>query len=1047
MRKSFLVSLAVLLCSVAHAQVSLTTLGSPYTQNFDTLAITGTSSTLPSGWALLESSANANALYTAGTGSSNTGDTYSFGATNSTERALGGLFSGNLNPKFGASFTNNTGSTITSLAISYTGEQWRLGTASRADRIDFEYSTDATTLGNGSWTAVDALDFTSPNTTTTGTLNGNATANRTAISSTISSLNILPGATVWIRWADFNASGADDGLAVDDFSITPSGSAALVPTLSINDVSAAEGNSGVTNFSFTVSLSQPAGAGGVSFDIATADGTATTANLDYTAQSLTAQTIPAGSSTYSFVVSVNGDSGVEPNETFFVNVTNVTGANVADAQGQGTILNEDVAITSISAIQGSGLLSPFTGMTVSTSGIVTAVTNNGFFLQTPDASIDSDPFTSEGIFVFTSSAPPGAAVVGNSVQVIGTVAEFKPITDPNSRTLTELTIPTVIQLSAGNPLPSTSTISTANLTAAGGPDQLERFEGMRVQVASLTVVAPTAGSVAEASATSSSNGVLFAVLPGLALPIREAGIEVLDTPANPATACAAGAACTIPIFDANPERIRIDSDAAGQAKIDVNTGATLTNLLGVLNYTSRAYTILPTQAPTVGGTQLSPTTAPAPPANAVTIAAMNVERLFDTVNDPGVSDVAVAQAALDGRLGKISKTIRTHLRAPDVVALEEVENLDVAQALASRINSDAASAAELNPGYSAFLVEGNDPGGIDVAFLVRSGVTIESVAQFGFAATFTNPCTLAGDLLNDRPPLRFRGSVTKGSATLPFVVFVNHLRSLNGVADTTPCTLSTDGARVRSKRAAQANYLAQLVQAELTADPAAKIILVGDFNAFEVNDGYVDSINAILGAPAPATKVLTATVAPTYPNMTNLLSLLQRAQQYSYVFDGNHQTLDHAILNPAALAQFVGGGYVRVNADFNETFRGNFNTPVRYSDHDPVYVQLTTAANITAQVAIARTGIVYNRTALTATSSVRVTNNTASAISGPLQMVITGLPDGVRLTNAASTSPASAIYNLAAPLAPGQTIIVPLTFSLSAVKAITYATAIFAGGI
>lgn len=613
MRKSSLVPLAVLLCSVAHAQVSLATLGSPYTQNFDTLATTGTSSTLPSGWALLESGTNANTLYTAGTGSANSGDTYSFGAASSTERALGGLLSGSLTPKFGASFTNNTGSAITSLAISYTGEQWRLGTASRADRIDFEYSTDATTLSNGTWTGVDTLDFTSPFTTTTGALDGNAAANRTAISSTISSLNIPAGATFWIRWTDSNASGADDGLAVDDFSITPAGTAALVTTLSINDVSAAEANSGATNFTFTVSLSQPAGAGGVSFDIATADGTATTANLDYTGQSLTAQTIPAGSSTYSFVVSVNGDSAFEPNETFFVNVTNLTGATGADAQGQGTILNDDPAITTISAIQGSGLLSPFTGMTVSTTGIVTALINNGFFLQTPDASIDSDPLTSEGIFVFTSSAPPAAAVVGNSVQVIGTVTEFKSSSDPNSRTLTEITSPTVVQLSAGNALPSPSTISAANLTAAGGPDQLERFEGMRVQAASLTVVAPTAGSVTESSATSASNGVLFAVLPGVALPMREAGIEVLDTPANPATACAAGAGCTIPIFDANPERIRIDSDAAGQPKIDVNTGATLTNLLGVLNYTARAFTILPTQAPTVGGTQLSPTTAPAPP--------------------------------------------------------------------------------------------------------------------------------------------------------------------------------------------------------------------------------------------------------------------------------------------------------------------------------------------------------------------------------------------------------------------------------------------------
>lgn len=1049
MRNSLLLSLAALLCPVVHAQVSLTTLGSAYTQNFDTLANSGTSGTLPSGWASLETGTNANALYNSGTGSNNAGDTYSFGAAASTERALGGLLSGSLTPTIGASFTNNTGSAITSLVISYNGEQWRLGALARTDKLQFQYSTDATSLSTGTWTSVTALDFTAPTTgSVIGALDGNAAANRTAISSTISSLSIPAGATFWIRWTDFNANGADDGLAVDDFSLTPAGTAALIPTLSINDVTAAEGNAGTTNFAFTVSLSQPAGAGGVTFDIATADNTATTANFDYAAQSLTAQTIPAGSSTYTFTVAVNGDSTFEPNETFFVNVTNVTGANVSDAQGQGTILNEDVAFISINAIQGAGLQSPLTGQVVSTNGIVTARINNGFFLQTPDASVDADPLTSEGIFVFTSSTPPAAATVGNSVQVTGTVSEFKPATDPNSRTLTELTSPTVVQLSTGNTLPTPAVISAANLTATGGPDQLERFEGMRVQAASLTVVAPTGGNVTEASATSISDGVLFAVLPGVALPMREAGIEVLDTPASPTTACAAGAGCNIPIFDANPERIRIDSDAVtGQTALDVNTGATLTNVTGVLYYTSRAYTIMTTQAPTVGGAQVSATAAPVPPSNSVTIAAMNVERLFDAVDDPGVGDVVVQQAALDGRLGKISKTIRTLLRTPDVVALEEADNLNVVQLLAQRINSDAVSAGELSPGYTAFLIEGNDVGGIDVGFLVRSSVTIESVTQLGAATTSTNPCTLGQDLLNDRPPLRLRGSASKGSATLPFVVFVNHLRSLNNIADTTPCFLSTEGARVRAKRAAQANYVAQIVQDELTANPAAKIILVGDFNAFEVNDGYVDSINAIMGAPAPATSVLTATLDPAYPNMTNLLSLLQRAQQYSYVFDGNHQTLDHAILNPAALSQFVGGGYVRVNADFNESFRGNFNTPERYSDHDPVYVQLTTAANVTAQLGIARAGIVYNRTALTATSSVRVTNNTASAISGQIQLVITGLPDGVRLTNAASSSPASAVYNLAAPLAPGQTVTVPLVFSLNAVKAINYTVAVFTGGI
>src|SRR5205085_2747007 len=122
------------------------------------------------------------------------------------------------------------------------------------------------------------------------------------------------------------------------------------PTLSINDVSQNEGDSGTTTFTFTVSLSTPAPAAGVTFDIATQDGTATTANNDYVAKSLTAQTIPAGSQTYTFTVDVNGDTAIEPNETFHVNVTNVTGASVADGKGAGSIQNDDSPVLSINDV-------------------------------------------------------------------------------------------------------------------------------------------------------------------------------------------------------------------------------------------------------------------------------------------------------------------------------------------------------------------------------------------------------------------------------------------------------------------------------------------------------------------------------------------------------------------------------------------------------------------------------------------------------------------------------------------------------------------------
>src|SRR5207248_2592264 len=121
------------------------------------------------------------------------------------------------------------------------------------------------------------------------------------------------------------------------------------PSFSINDVSANEGDSGTTTFTFTVSLSAPAPST-VIFDIATADGAATIADNDYVAKSLTAQTIATGQQTYHFDVLVNSDTKIEPDETFFVNVANVSGATVSKSQGIGTIKNDDSPQLSINDV-------------------------------------------------------------------------------------------------------------------------------------------------------------------------------------------------------------------------------------------------------------------------------------------------------------------------------------------------------------------------------------------------------------------------------------------------------------------------------------------------------------------------------------------------------------------------------------------------------------------------------------------------------------------------------------------------------------------------
>ncbi|MBD2721906.1 beta strand repeat-containing protein [Hymenobacter armeniacus] len=201
--------------------ISLAAVNTPVTEDFNTLAATGTASktTLPTGFDFFEAGGDTN--YSAGTGSSNVGDTYSFGSTAvPTDRALGTVLSGSVTSRFGAQYVNNTGQTITSLGISYTGEEWRLGAAGRDDVLDFQYSTTATGVNAGTYTDFNALDFVTPNTATTGAKDGNAAANRTAVSGVITGLSIAPGATFFIRWLDADASGADDGLAVDDLSVT-----------------------------------------------------------------------------------------------------------------------------------------------------------------------------------------------------------------------------------------------------------------------------------------------------------------------------------------------------------------------------------------------------------------------------------------------------------------------------------------------------------------------------------------------------------------------------------------------------------------------------------------------------------------------------------------------------------------------------------------------------------------------------------------------------------------------------------------------------------
>lgn len=785
--------------------------------------------------------------------------------------------------------------------------------------------------------------------------------------------------------SDSNNNGADFGTGAP----TPRNSASTPnfcagggqPIATMAAVSLAEGNSGTTTFSFLLSLSEPAGTGGVSFDIATADGSASVANNDYVAASLSSQLIAEGAQSYAFDVAINGDTASEANETFVVEVSSISGALPGSLQAIGTIVTDDIVATPIHVIQGNGNVSPLVGQAVYTTGIVIARRNNGFFVQTPDAQADADSATSQGLFVFTGSAPAAAATVGNAVQVQGTVAEFVPGSDPYQPPVTQLAGAVLVtQISTGNALPAPVALSATFPDPQGPYDQLERIEGMRVTAPSLTVSGPTLGNVNEANASATSIGVFHAVVTGVPRAFREPGIQAPDPAPNGAPLG------NIPRWDTNPELIAVDSDALGGAIADLAAGCVAIGATGPLDYSFRRYTLYPETSLQVDcSAAIEPTPALAPQADDVAIATYNLQRFADDVNDPGVGEPVLTSVAYETRLGKASLAIRNFLHLPDILGVVEMESLSTLQTLAARIGSDALAAGQMDPQYAAYLLEGNDVGGIDVGFLVKTRevgpgiarVQVLDVVQEGKATTWTEPGG-GVSLLNDRPPLQLRAIVHfNDGRQLPVTTIVVHQRSLNGNDDD-----GAGGDRVRGKRQAQAEFLANLVQARQLADPAERIVVLGDFNAFEFNDGYVDAMNVVTGTPSPdaATAVPDDAADLVDPDLYNLTLLQSPDQSYSYVFGGQIQSLDHVLVNEAlfkatelASLEF---SHARINADFPEVARNEVGTPTRLSDHDPAVVLLRLVPQQFADLGVAANAANASVAAgETANFSIQVRNN------------------------------------------------------------------------
>jgi uncharacterized repeat protein (TIGR01451 family) len=729
---------------------------------------------------------------------------------------------------------------------------------------------------------------------------------------------------------DFTAAAANPRNTAT--TLAPCGGVGPTPTpsLSINNVSQDEGNAGTTNFNFTVSLSSPAQTGGVSFTVNTANGTTNpaTAGSDYVAIVGGSGSIPEGSSSTQVTVQVNGDMTTEPNETFFVNISGVTGAGVTDGQGLGTIQNDDVTVIPIHDIQGNGNASPLVGQSVTTSGIVTGRKSNGYFIQDPVA--DADPNTSEGMFVFTSSAPSAAITVGDSVRVSGTVSEFisatsdEPVTPTDPKTATEITSPTTTILSSGNPLPAPLTEAILVPASPGRSAELEKYEYMRVSISSLTVTQPTNNNFGE----------FWGVTTGTPRPFREPGLEAGDPiPAADDGPFAGSVPPNIPIFDGNFERILIDSDDATntsnahRSAIFVTSGAVVTGIVGPLDYGFDDYRIVVDFGVAAGVTPgiTAAIPVPTPTASEFTISHANLEN-FSSSNAT--------------KLNKASLAIRNVLHTPDVVGLIEVDSTASAQALANKINTDVS-----NPSAVNYVVHFNDTAATqDIGYLVNTArVTVNgTITPYHQANNFTY-CGVTS-VLHDRPSLVLSVDFPQqGGGTIPVTVILNHTKSLIAVDSQLPfgsCGTGIEGARNREKRRLQAEDIADLIQSHI----GENLVVLGDMNAFDFNDGLQDMVGTLKGNPAPANQVVEPSTDRWTYTLTNLINTLPADQRYSFAFEGNAQALDHVLVNTLMLERNTRYAYGRYNGDFSNDFATNANTPERVSDHDGPVAYFSAAA-------------------------------------------------------------------------------------------------------
>ena len=640
---------------------------------------------------------------------------------------------------------------------------------------------------------------------------------------------------------------------------------------------------------------------------------------------------------------LNPDADFNPGESCTVTVdaskvTDVDGDDPPDqmAANHAFSFTTTLPVTQIGDVQGAAHLSPLAGRPVKVEGIVTArrtAGGRGYWIQDPTP--DANGATSDAVFVFTNAAP--TAQIGSLVRVLGTVSEFRAAGDPDNLTITQINssnanvttvstgnvVPAPTVLGLGGRMPPTENIDDdgAGNVETGGVfdpagdaiDFYESLEGMILQVNNGSVVGPTR-SFGEITL----------------LPDRGDWATGLRTPR--------GGILLGGYTDPNPERITVDDEILrdlaptprpAKSMPDMNVGDELTSsVVGPLDYTFSNYKIQATTTPTFESAGLVRETTDAPRANEIVVGTFNVENLAGT--DP--------QAKYD----QLAGLVVNNLHSPDILAIEEIQDNDgvsggtgspVVDASVAWTRLIAAVQGAGGPLYQYRQIDpvddqdGGAPGGnIRVGFLFRTDRGVSFVDRAGGSPT--TETTVVGK--EHKPQLsaspgrigtRSAAFVdTRKSLAAEFLVrgrtvfaIVNHFSSkgddqpLFGPAQ--PPTRFSEVARH-----GQAQVVNDFVDAVLARDEKAKIIVLGDINDFEFSE---------------TTDILEGGV------LTSLIKTLPPNERYSYVFEGNSQTLDQilvgnrGLLRPSYRPEY---DVVHLNSEFADS--------IQASDHEPSVVRL-----------------------------------------------------------------------------------------------------------